>query len=63
MGTPQRRQFRLAQVGKALAQEHQQGLGHGLGSEAVEFAGQVERDLALCYGDSVTRHLDLHFNE
>jgi hypothetical protein len=60
MGTPQQRQFRLAQLARlseALAQERQQGLGHGLASEAVEFAGQIEGDLALCYCDSVTRHL------
>jgi hypothetical protein len=42
-----------------LAQERQQGLGHGLGSETVELAGQVKGHLALCCGDSVTRHLDI----
>jgi hypothetical protein len=54
--------LRLAQVGELPTQERQQGLGHGLGSEAVELVGQVEGDLALCYSDSITRHGNLQIH-
>jgi len=59
VSTPEVHQFRLTQADEALAQERQQSLDHGLCSEALQFAGQIPLDLALCYGNSITRHIYL----